>query len=624
MTRYDFLFLASLVTFTFGSLTFSVLALSYWRELRSRRRRDRNLVFPAFTLACASAFLINLPLRVAASLGTDARWVTALSFALALVTGLLSPLLFHLIYNDEAPHLPASTLWRWLLYALYATGMTTAMVQGLVDTEVVTTQSGDSIDIARAIMLGGCSALGLLAQFISRRRLNLLETRHRRWIRVLLALTLGSAIATLASRDPFVDILPDYLLLGFFCVTLYYKERLIFFDLLIKRGTFFALALTTLAAGFALGLGYLERLPLDWSRPWIVALLLTPFWLIGPWIQGHLSQAIDRVCLGRRLSVEEAEREFARYLQMATSEEELRETSIRSLSKIFQAEASVQFGGAALSGNRDENGLLFELKQLESVLGSISVAPRPSGIPYMSDDQRLLQSAGRTLSVVLENVRFREQQKHQREREQQLLLLASRAELKALRAQINPHFLFNALNAIAGLIQDKPGLADETVEQLAHVFRYTLRESENEWVRLKDEIDFIAAYLRVEQARFGDRLHVELEIDPAAVQIPVPAMSIQPLVENAIKHGVPARDWTEGTARRTVGVRTTLNDFLWIEIFDNGPGFPRDFAVANAAGHGLRNVIERLKGYYGDAAQLTCDSGRPGARVVMKIPLRTI
>jgi LytS/YehU family sensor histidine kinase len=226
--------------------------------------------------------------------------------------------------------------------------------------------------------------------------------------------------------------------------------------------------------------------------------------------------------------------------------------------------------------------------------------------------------------VVLENVRFREQQKRQREREHQLVLLASRAELKALRAQINPHFLFNALNAIAGLIQDKPRLADETVEQLAHVFRYTLRDSENEWVRLSDEVEFVAAYLRVEQARFGDRLHVEFEIDPAAGQIPVPAMSIQPLVENAIKHGVSAHDWTEGTVRGTVGVRTTLNDFLWVEIFDNGPGFPHDFNLANASGHGLRNVIERLKGYYGETAELICDCGRKGARVVMKIPLKTL
>jgi hypothetical protein len=117
-------------------------------------------------------------------------------------------------------------------------------------------------------------------------------------------------------------------------------------------------------------------------------------------------------------------------------------------------------------------------------------------------------------------------------------------------AQINPHFLFNALNAIAGLIPDQPQLADETVEQLAQVFRYTLRKSEKEWARLDEEVEFAAAYLRVEQARFGERLRVEFQVDPSTDTIQVPAMSIQPLIENAVKHGVSA---VEG--RGTVGLR---------------------------------------------------------------------
>jgi LytS/YehU family sensor histidine kinase len=229
----------------------------------------------------------------------------------------------------------------------------------------------------------------------------------------------------------------------------------------------------------------------------------------------------------------------------------------------------------------------------------------------------------RTLGVVLENVRFREQQQQREEREQQLRLLASRAELKALRAQINPHFLFNALNAIAGLIQDQPQLADETVEQLAHVFRYTLRRSEKEWVRLDEEVEFVLAYLRVEQARFGDRLQLKIDVDPAACNTPVPAMSIQPLIENAIKHGVSARE-----GRGTIGLRATLiGEILCIEVSDNGPGFPTGFTLAQtangqgAARHGLRNILERLRGYYGEAAKLQWDCDQNGTRVFLEIPL---
>jgi LytS/YehU family sensor histidine kinase len=235
----------------------------------------------------------------------------------------------------------------------------------------------------------------------------------------------------------------------------------------------------------------------------------------------------------------------------------------------------------------------------------------------------LLQSLARTLSVVLENVRFRQQRIEQEEREQQLRWLASRAELKALRAQINPHFLFNALNAIAGLIPVQPQLADETVQQLAEVFRYTLRKSEKEWVRLDEEVEFVTAYLQVERARFGERLQTDLAVDPAVSAIPVPTMTIQPLIENAIKHGVSA---VEG--RGQVRLRATIQgEFLYVEVCDNGPGFPPGFSLSDpgtASGHGLRNVIERLTGYYGHSAQLRWESGNHGTRVWLTIPVAVV
>jgi two-component system sensor histidine kinase LytS len=235
----------------------------------------------------------------------------------------------------------------------------------------------------------------------------------------------------------------------------------------------------------------------------------------------------------------------------------------------------------------------------------------------MSDDRRLLQSLSGALGVVLENVRFRADRRRQEEREQQLRLLASRAELKALRAQINPHFLFNALSVISGLMQYQPELADETIERLAQVFRYTLRKSDNEWAPLGEEIDFVTAYLRIEQARFGDRLQVEFDVSPDAARILIPAMSIQPLIENAIKHGVSAR---EGCG--AVGLRATLEDGrLSVEVSDNGPGFPPDFSLQQPGqSHGLRNVAERLRGYYGDAARLSWESGGNGTRVVLTFP----
>jgi two-component system LytT family sensor kinase len=306
-------------------------------------------------------------------------------------------------------------------------------------------------------------------------------------------------------------------------------------------------------------------------------------------------------------------------VQVAATEDDLRARATASVQDIFQAPARLWFdprdacdAGGLACGNPVE--LIAPLGESPAP-GSVRIQPRPDGMPFLSDDRRLLHSLARTLGVVLENVRFRE-------REQELRWLASRAELKALRAQMNPHFLFNALNAIAGLIEEQPRLADETIEQLAHVLRYALRRSENEWVRLDEEIEFVAAYLRVEQARFGERLSVEFGVDRAAAGVPVPAMTIQPLVENAIKHGVSA---LEGMG--TIGVRAVLKgELLCVEVSDNGPGFPRGFSIGEG-GQGLRNIVERIAGYYGDCAQLrwesAWESGRDGTRVFLNLPRRS-
>jgi two-component sensor histidine kinase len=637
MPGYSLLYLVSLITFTFGALSFSVLTLFYWRERRRHRWSGGGAVFPAFTLVCAAAFLINLVLQIAAAIRSDSPWITGLTLALALVTGLLPPLLFHLIAVEEEPWLPARSEWRWLQFGFYALNVAVAFAQGLDDSELVTTGWSDVLDNLRPLLFGAAASMGLLAQVLSRRTLTTIEHRNRLWNRVLLCLALFCAAANVAKAGPFVALVPDYVLLGFFCVTLYYQERLVFFDLLIKRGAFFALALVGLTAIFTAGPGIYARLPSDWSRPWMCALMLMPFWLAAPWIYNHLSHLIDRAWLRRIYSPEEAEREFVRDVQAAATEEALLARAIASLSRIFQTVAEIQFRPDTEPLASDLNNALLGGEPISDVgqpflaaadfsrpnfrstlehqgvaLGWIALNPRPNGIPFLSDDRRLLQSVARTLSVVLENVRFRQ-------REQQLRWLSSRAELKALRAQINPHFLFNALNAIAGLIPSQPALADETVEQLAEVFRYTLRKSDNEWVRLSEEIAFVESYLRVEKARFGERLEVTFDVDAAAAAVRIPAMTIQPIVENAIKHGASVRE-----GRGTVLLRVSVSsDALLVAVTDNGPGFPPDFSLAshsNGAGHGLRNVAERLQGYYGTRAKLRWESGPDGTLVVLEIP----
>ncbi len=591
MMDYSLLDLASLAIYIFGALTFSILTIFYWGE----RRRTRRSVFPSFTLACAAAFLGNLLFRVVAlNVAFPAVLVQSL------ITGIIPPLVAHLVFENEGMK---SRVWRWVLAAVYAVGLLSNVLRGL-------DIWSEYLYRAPAITLALATADALLMQLFSRRDFGLApsaggltttrERAHRSAIRVLLLLMLICACASLADLGAFLFEAPDYLLLAlFFCVSLYYRERLVFFDVLVKRGAFLALGLAILAAGFAI------RERVEWN-PWAYALGLPLFWLAGPWVYDRVARAIDHAWLRRPYSAAEAERQFIRDIQAAVTEDDLRVRAEASLGTIFQAPATVRFDRAA--DDPDGDGMSAEF---------IMLAPRPDGIPFLSDDRRLLQSLAGALAVVAENVRFRVELRRQEEREQQLRWLASRAELKALRAQINPHFLFNSLSVIAGQVHYQPEKADEAIEQLAQVFRYTLRKSEHEWALLGEEVDFVTAYLRIEQARFGDRLQVRFDVDPATANLAIPAMSIQPLIENAVKHGVSAM---EGPG--AVGLHATLDGgLLRVEVSDSGPGFPWGFSLENdGEGHGLRNVMERLRGYYGDAARLSWESRTGGTRVVLTLP----
>jgi two-component system LytT family sensor kinase len=201
-------------------------------------------------------------------------------------------------------------------------------------------------------------------------------------------------------------------------------------------------------------------------------------------------------------------------------------------------------------------------------------------------------------------------------REERLRAMAIQAELKALKAQINPHFLFNTLNTIAQLIHADPVQAEATVERLAQMFRYVLVGSEGELVSLEKELAFVDDYLEIERARFGERLHVTREVAPEVLDVPVPSLILQPLVENAIQHGQRA----DGSVNLAIRVKPQ-GDEMMIAIADRGPGMPPHFKVGESSGFGLRNVDERLRKSYGEGYQLEVEGNEPrGAVVKVRIP----
>ena len=193
-----------------------------------------------------------------------------------------------------------------------------------------------------------------------------------------------------------------------------------------------------------------------------------------------------------------------------------------------------------------------------------------------------------------------------------------RAQLSALTAQMNPHLLFNALNTVASLVPTDPRKAEETILRLSELYRGVLDSSRNMTHSLATEMDICRAYLAVEQARFGSRLDVSIEIsgDIEQHKVQIPSLSLQPLVENAVKHGVASLAAGGSVA---ISVRTE-SGALMVSIEDNGVGFGN--STKKGAGTGLANCRERLRLNYGEAAKVEASNRVDGgAKILLSMPV---
>ena len=192
---------------------------------------------------------------------------------------------------------------------------------------------------------------------------------------------------------------------------------------------------------------------------------------------------------------------------------------------------------------------------------------------------------------------------------------AARAELAALQARINPHFFFNTLNTISSLLEEDPEEAENLVQTLADLFRYTFRAAQSGPVRLAEELEFVRRYLSIEQARFGNRLHASWDVSPETRDLPVPGLILQPLVENAVGHGLaPAPQG--GTVRVVARIE---DGALRVEVIDDGVGLraPGDTLIHDE--HGLGNVRRRLAAQYGPEASLDLSRGPDGRGAVSRL-----
>jgi sensor histidine kinase YesM len=196
--------------------------------------------------------------------------------------------------------------------------------------------------------------------------------------------------------------------------------------------------------------------------------------------------------------------------------------------------------------------------------------------------------------------------------------LSRKQEIATLKAQLNPHFLFNTLNSINAAVMQQPEEAQEMIARLSEMLRYSLDSFEKEYVPLTDEINFVKTYLDLEKTRLGDRLEMEFNIDDQLKQVSIPPMICQPLVENAVKHGISPLE--EGG---NIVIEITENeDRIHFSIKDTGKGIKEDDKLKNRIGIGLKNTGEMLEKRYGLGSALDIQPNQPkGTRVSFSIPI---
>lgn len=190
--------------------------------------------------------------------------------------------------------------------------------------------------------------------------------------------------------------------------------------------------------------------------------------------------------------------------------------------------------------------------------------------------------------------------------------LKAQAEINSINARINPHFLYNSLNSIAGLVKSEPSKAEKMALSLSDMFRYSINRNNEQFLTVTEEVEIVRTYLEIEQIRFGEKLKYVIDVDSSCMELKIPRFLIQPLVENAIKHGVSK---IEGTGIVQLDIKQ-VNDKLNIKVSDNGPFFQEGLV----GGYGIQGIYDLLNLIYGDKAELSWQN-EPEKSISIRIDL---
>ncbi len=335
--------------------------------------------------------------------------------------------------------------------------------------------------------------------------------------------------------------------------------------------------------------------------------------LSAPLVIRALNFLVDRIFLDRP-DYAAAARDFEESAGRIYDQEQLFELALQTVRSTLRLDA--QWVRATSDAGTTSALASISIEQDGRPSFSLEVSASHHARTLMQQEFGFLNAIGTRVSRRWDAIHFEQQQRAQHLREERLSRLLTEAELKALRTQVDPHFLFNTLNTIADLVSTNPRQAEEMIQRLAECFRYALSRHSRDLSTLDDELEFARHYLGIEQVRFGDRLRVSLSRGDAGGSESLPSLLLQPLLENAIRHGLaPMR---EGGS---ISVTAKLEgEYLRLQIEDDGVGLRPDFE--SRPGIGLQNVKERLT-MYSQSARMAI-ANRPGERgtsVTILVPL---
>jgi two-component system, LytTR family, sensor kinase len=554
------------------------------------------------------------------------RWTSVVGFS---ALGFLPAVVVHSVLRSSSNGVP-STVQRALITTAYAMSIMATLLHlhALWVRDPVPAGSG------MRLLTYGFVALVLPVVMVARRRA---DGRRPFWIAALAAFAVSALHLTQVhtGEDPWpIELVGHHASLPLALAILYQDYPFAFADLFLKRAlTLLALVAAAFLAiaGIRLPFGSTDSLVIVGPRE--VALIVT-LWvvtaLLFPRLYRGVSWFVDVVVLGRP-DYRSLRATIARRAQAHDQVGPLLDDCCDQIAPALSGQ-SVRWnevGTTSAPVDTTPGSLVSVVNRVATMIIPTSDPPHyiilsgplTGGRRFLSDDVTTFEAIAVTIARRIDAIRITQERYDREMREQEIEKLATEAELRALRAQINPHFLFNALTTIGYLIQTAPPRALETLMRLTTLLRSVLR-SEDEFTTLGRELEVVESYLDIERARFEDRLRVRIDIPAPLRSVQVPPLLLQPLVENAVKHGIaPQRAGGEVMVAAALHRNGNQQGELRLCITDTGVG-STDVALRRGRkrGVGLRNVERRLACHYGHHASLTVRTA-PGQGTTVEIRL---